>query len=182
LLLAVADSISETAWRKKPAYQGGFLLDGGVHFIAAIRQLLGSAALPTSVVAHTSLLQQHLPPVDTVDSVWTTKSGATGTFSVSFGTTFAPGGEYAIACERGTVTVTRGKVTVEENKETKVSEFPDERSGVKPEIIAWAESIVAGQANEAQSPEQALADLEILEKLLKSGESKGKVEILQHQI
>ena len=30
----------ETEWRKKPDYQGGFVLDGGVHFVAATRLLL----------------------------------------------------------------------------------------------------------------------------------------------
>lgn len=30
-----------TEWRNIPDYQGGFLLDGGVHFAAAIRCILG---------------------------------------------------------------------------------------------------------------------------------------------
>ena len=59
-------------------------------------------------------------------------------------------------------------------------EFKDE--GVKNEVKAWAESIANGKPNPLQSPEQALADLEILEKMLKSGEGHGKTESLQFQV
>jgi predicted dehydrogenase len=175
----------ETPWRKKPEYQGGFLLDGGVHFVAGTRLLLGEEAKPSALSAYTTLLQEHLPPVDTVDSIWQTKSGVSGTFSVSFGTTLS-GSEYTVACEKGSVTIVRSKVTVREGEEKdgKVTEkdFPEEGSGVKAEVKAWAESIVAGKSNPGQSPEQALADLELLEKMLKSGEAKGKAESLEYQV
>lgn len=171
----------ETEWRKKPAYQGGFLLDGGVHFTAATRMLLGDSAKPTSLTAYTHLLQQHLPPVDTVDSIWQTKSGVSGTFSVSFGTSLS-GSAYTVACEKGTVTVNRGKVTVTlvEGDKTTETDFSDEGSGVKQEVLAWAQSLVDGKPLETQSPEEALIDLELLEKMLRSGEQDGKAQTLQY--
>ena len=146
---------------------------------------MGEDAKPTSLTAYTTLLQEHLPPVDTVNSVWLTKSGISGTFSVSFGTTFS-GSEYAIACEKGSVTVGFAKVTVrlgeeKENNES-VTEFKDEGSGVKQEVAAWAKGIVDGAPNTKQSPMQALGDLEILEKMLRSGEGQGKTESLNYQI
>jgi predicted dehydrogenase len=95
-----------------PRYQGGFLLDGGVHFIAGTRLLLGPGNEPIKVSAFTSQVQKHLPPVDTVDAIWKLKSGASGTFSVSFGTTFE-GDEYAVSCEKGTVSISKGIVTVQ---------------------------------------------------------------------
>jgi predicted dehydrogenase len=176
---------AETEWRKKPEYQGGFLLDGGVHFVAGTRILLGESAKPTALSAYTTLLQEHLPPVDTVNSIWQTKSGISGTFSVSYGTTLS-GSEYTVACEKGSVSIVRSKVTVREGEEkaSKFTEkdFPEEGSGVKAEVKAWAESIADGKANLGQAPEQALADLEILEKMLKSGEAQGKTESLQYQL
>jgi len=177
----------ETPWRKKPEYQGGFLLDGGVHFVAGTRALLGDD-YATALTAYSTLLQEHLPPVDTVNSVWQTKSGISGTFSVSFGTTLS-GGEYTIACEKGSVTIIQDRVIVRqgeesEGKSTEVN-FADNLhnagSGVKPEVQAWAESIEAGRPNPKQAPEQALADLEILEKMLKSGEANGQPQTLKYQ-
>lgn len=177
----------ETPWRKKPEYQGGFLLDGGVHFVAGTRELLGGD-YPTALVAYSTLLQEHLPPVDTVNSVWQTKSGISGTFSVSFGTTLS-GGEYTIACEKGSVTIIRDKVTVRQGEESEGKyteiDFADNLqnagSGVKPEVAAWAQSIVDGKPNPKQSPEQALGDLEILEQMLKSGEANGQPQALKYQ-
>lgn len=170
----------ETAWRKTPDYQGGFLLDGGVHFVAGTRLLLGEKDKLTVASAQTAQLQPHLPPVDTMNAVLRTASGVSGTLSVSFGTTFDGPGEYKVACEKGTVLVSRGKVVVrrrgEAGGETKeeVREFPEEGSGVKQEVAAWAESLVSGKRDEMQAPEEALKDLEVVEACLKSGEEGGR--------
>jgi predicted dehydrogenase len=124
------------------------------------------------VSANTTLLRDYLAPVDTVDAIFKTKSGITGTFSVSFGSTFV-GSEYAIACEQGTVTVTKGaeggpairtKVIVTCNGEQDVKDFDDESMGVKQEVKAWADALEKGKPNDAQSPEEALKDLEIVSK------------------
>lgn len=164
----------ETAWRKKPEYQGGFLLDGGVHFLAGTRLVLGAAGVkPVKTSAFTAQLREHLPPVDSLDATVRLSNGSAGTISLSFGTTFS-GSEYAFACEKGTVTVTDKKVVVKrEGGDEDVKEFPNQGNGVKQEIAAWGESLQAGKANERQSPEEALADLEWLEAMLQSGEKGG---------
>ena len=172
----------ETEWRKKPEYQGGFLLDGGVHFIAGIRALLaGGGEKVGSVSAYTNLLKDYLAPVDTVDATWRLSgAGQTGTFSVSFGTTFT-GAEWTVACEEGTVSVDRDVVTVtpkggQASSEKVKDEFGDVGvgSGVKSEVFAWARALGKGQWDERQSAEEALADLELLEAMVKSGESLGQ--------
>lgn len=106
-------------------------------------------------------MQKHLPPVDTLDAALKTKSGATGSFSVSFGTTMS-GSEWTVGCEGGSVSISRSTVTtVIDGKEEK-KEIQDERSGVPPEVRDWGEALVAGKSNNRQSPEQALGDLEIV--------------------
>ncbi|KAK0323441.1 hypothetical protein LTR82_005801 [Friedmanniomyces endolithicus] len=155
----------QTEWRKKPEHQGGFLLDGGVHFIAGMRMLLGSEV---------QVAKSHLPPVDTVDATFLLANGATGNFSVSFGTTFT-GADWAVACEKGSVSVDGTKVTVKPlGGEEKVVDKPDELGGVKQEVFAWAKSLVSGKQEAKQRPEEALADLEILEAMLRSGEKGGQ--------
>lgn len=153
----------ETEWRKNPTHQGGFLLDGGVHVTAGLRLLLGPENTITRLSAFSAQLQKHLPPVDTIDAAMKTKSGATGTFSVSFGTSFT-GYEFNIACEGGTVSLSvfgSTVTTVVEGKEEK-SVVDDERTGVPPEVRKWGEALAAGQRNEKQRPEEALADLELV--------------------
>ncbi|KAI9744017.1 MAG: hypothetical protein M1818_002751 [Claussenomyces sp. TS43310] len=197
----ISNKFAETTWRKKPEYQGGFLLDGGVHYIAGTRRILGSDP-PASISAYTTLLQNHLPPVDTVNAIWQTESGASGTFSVSFGTTFSGRelhrqmsrlllcswltlvliGEYSFAFEKGTVNVVDNEVTTVVDGKSIVKDFSSAGSGVKQEVAAFAESITKGKVNPSQSPAEALADLEILERMLKSGEGHGKTESLKHQM
>jgi predicted dehydrogenase len=174
-----------TPWRATPAYQGGFLLDGGVHFIAGMRCLLGSDAKATSLSAFTVQHQSYLPPVDTADATIRLKSGGQGTLSISFGT-MASGDEWVVACEGGEVVVRpfEGLVRVRakgEEGEGKSEEAKDEFGGVKQEVFAWAKSIKEGKADAWQSPEEALGDLEVLEALIKSGERDGIPVNLYHQ-
>jgi len=161
----------ETEWRKTPSHQGGFLLDGGVHFTAGLRLLLGADHIKR-LSAFTAQLQPHLPPVDTVDASLKTVSGATGTISISFGTTMG-GSEWTVGCEGGSVSLSGTTITTTIDGEEKKKEVEDERSGVPPEVRIWGEGLAAGKPNAKQSPEEALADLELLELMLKSGEAEG---------
>ncbi|KAI9882257.1 MAG: hypothetical protein M1823_005995 [Watsoniomyces obsoletus] len=178
----------ETAWRKTPSYQGGFLLDGGVHYAAALRFLLGESNRIVKVSAQTSQLQEHLPPIDTLDAVLRCESGVSGTFSVSFGTTF-PGSisEYAIACEQGTVTISKsGKVVVRDAEgkedESRSKDFTDQGAGVKEEVQVWAKNLAEKTLQDPrQTPEEALKDLALLEAMFVSGTKSGDVVELSNQ-
>ena len=141
-----------------------------------MRFLLGPENPLVSVSAHTTQLQKHLPPVDTIEASAKTKNGAVGSFSISFGATYK-GFEYTVACEDGFVSVDRPKVTIDDKTDT----IEDEKTGVPPEVRQWGRALAAGSANSRQSPEEALADLELLEAMLKSGDEGGQPVVLQHQ-
>jgi predicted dehydrogenase len=168
-----------------PEHQGGFLLDGGMHYIAATRLILGDIK-PTTLSAFTTLLKPHLPPADTLDSIWKTNGGISGSFAMSFGTTFS-GNEYKVACEKGTVTVTGNTVTVYKGEEGDSNiilqhDFPDASVGVIGEVEAWAKGLEEEKQDPMQSPEQGLADLEILEMMMASSEKGGTPMTLQYRI
>lgn len=172
-----------TPWRTTPQYQGGFLLDAGVHFTAATRKLLGGDNAVESLVAQTALVQEHLPPVDSINAVLKTKSGVVGSFITSVGTTLGAF-EYAVACEQGVVKVEPTKVTTVRGygKDAASEEKAFEQTtGVSEEVQAWAESLLSGVPNPSQTPEQALGDLELLEKMLTSGDQDGARQKLQYQ-
>lgn len=146
--------------------QGGFLLDGGVHFIAAMRQLLGQEAKMSQVAAFTAQLQPHLPPIDTINATVKLANGRSGTFSVSFGTTFS-GAEYVVACQNGTVDVGFDKTVVKKGDKESSKDFPEDKNGVRQELKAWGESISQGKAHPLQTPQEALADLEVVSHCLR---------------
>ncbi|KAF3387258.1 Uncharacterized protein F1880_000975 [Penicillium rolfsii] len=163
-----------TDWRKVPTHQGGFLLDGGVHHTAGLRYLLGPDTFITRLSAFTTQLQKHLPPADTVDAILKTNTGVQGTFQLSHGTSLV-GPEWTIGCENGSVTVDFSKIIVRtlDGKED-VQDVQDERTGVPPEVRQWGKALAEGRLNPEQSPSQALGDLELLELMLRSGESDGQ--------
>ncbi|KAL6232765.1 hypothetical protein BDW75DRAFT_216886 [Aspergillus navahoensis] len=159
-----------TPWRKTPEYQGGFLLDGGIHTLAGIRLILGRGknSLKT-LTAQTSQLQEHLPPIDTVDALLTTVSGAPGVINLSFGSEFK---DFLLefTCEKGVVSLVDDRLTVN----GVATDIPFEGVGVKEEVRAFGESIINGKLSEKLRPEEALADLEILEMMVNSGEDGGR--------
>ena len=138
--------------------------------------MLGRDNPLVSLSAYSAQLQEHLPPVDTLEATAKTKNGTIGTISISFGTT-AKGSEWTVACEKGFVSLSRNKVTIDD----KTEEIEDEKTGVPPEVRKWGEALAAGRVNERQSPEQALADLELIEAMLRSGEQDGEPIKLEHQ-
>ncbi|KAJ5239274.1 hypothetical protein N7468_003893 [Penicillium chermesinum] len=143
-----------TAWRKAPEYQGGFLLDGGVHQLAGLRLILGSADKVTTVSAQSQQQQPYLPPVDTVDAVVKTSSGATGIISMSWGSSFNDN-IFEFSCEKGVVKLHFDGVEVNNHDHI----VPFDGKGVVPE--------------------EALADLEMLEQMLQSAERDGEKMPLQ---
>ncbi|TQW00111.1 oxidoreductase family protein [Cordyceps javanica] len=179
-----------TAWRKTPAHQGGFLLDGGVHFAAGLRMLLlgtTSAATdaaaaaaargdarPARVSARTALFREHLAPVDSVAALVTTRGGATGTYQHTVGSTISAY-EFDVAFERGSVRICDQTVTVAAGGGEPVSRTFERAHGVSEEVAAWAAGIRDGSGPDpAQDAREALADLEFIERMLQSGEQEGK--------
>ncbi|UNI15504.1 Glucose-fructose oxidoreductase [Purpureocillium takamizusanense] len=190
----------QTTWRQRPGYQGGFLLDGGVHHAAAARLFLrggsGSGSggggegkegngdnsnRAASVRAVTALVQPGLPPIDTVTAVLRTEGGATGTFQHSAGT-LMEAFEWDVACERGWVRSSGETVVVKPSGGERTERVFERTSGVAEEVAAWAEGIARGEPNPLQSPEEALADLEFLEKMFVSGERDGELERYELQL
>ena len=119
--------------------------------------------------------------MDTIDATLKLKSGATGTLSQSFGTTFPNNTEWAFACEKGSVTVGRGqdlsqlaqssagkkggnvvRVFGLDGQIVSETTVQDDISGVTPEVKDWAAALAEGRTNKIQSPEEAVADLELV--------------------
>lgn len=105
---------------------------------------------------------------------------------MSFGSTYSAK-DISISSEKGSVSIANDKIVVrkfENGKQEVVKEIDVQWKdwGVTNEVQAWARSIEEGKPDEKQSPEQALADLELLEKMLVSGDNGGAVQSLSLQI
>lgn len=173
--------------RKTPQYQGGFLLDGGVHFVAALRMLLAAAGDELFKVAgFSSLLEERLLPLDTINAVALTRKGVAGTIAISFGTEFKSGTEVEVITTNGSVCWSPTKVNTlkrkdggPEDEKEEVSKWFPHSTGVKEEVAAFARSMETGQLDELLSLEEALKDLEVVQGLLDSGAEGGKMVTLK---
>jgi predicted dehydrogenase len=164
----------ETPWRKVPEYQGGFLLDGGVHHAAMIRYVSGQEVVETHGLARQ--VAAHLPPLDTVNAGILLSGGGTGTISMSFAST-TRATEFTIVGTKGSFFLTDGPdgfvlklsllsgTTREETIRSK---------GVELEINAFLEAVRTGKAQSRSGPEEALNDVAIIESLCSGG---GKVNL-----
>ena len=163
--------------RQKPDYQGGFLLDGGIHFVAALRYLLAAGGQTISTIrAFTSLLKEDLAPYDTLNAHLTTVNKRNGTFNLSYASKFRRECQIRIVLTTGAVSVTPSDVTVSSSHHKAIQEKRFKfapSSGVRKEVAAFAEGIATKEPNPRGSPEQAYDDLKILQGMLESGEEDG---------
>ncbi|OZJ02365.1 hypothetical protein BZG36_04480, partial [Bifiguratus adelaidae] len=154
----------ETEWRKIPEYQGGFILDGGVHFIALIRHVSGQEIIETNSFAMQTY--DHLPPVDTVNAALRFSGGALGSLSLSFASVKG-NFEFIFVGTSGSLTISGadgGNRLVVEDAEGKVkSDEIIAGKGVFEEVRAFIEAVKTGKADEKAGPRQALADLAVIE-------------------
>ncbi|TYJ30217.1 hypothetical protein E1A91_A06G118300v1 [Gossypium mustelinum] len=94
-----------SSWRRN--FEGGFILDMGVHFIAGLRMMVGCEV--TSVSAITSHIDRSLPPPDIISSNFKLENGCSGVF-VMVVSSSSPKIIWRVVGSKGTVQVERGKV------------------------------------------------------------------------
>jgi len=163
-----------TPWRHSGTFPGGFLMDGGVHHIAAFRQILGEII---AVSAQTRLMLPDLPPADTLSAVIEFESGLIGQYMVTYAAS-APFPRYlTIVGEAETLRVTAGYLEVSENGA--MQQIPVESGrDVYNELAAFAASVRDGQPNN-NPPLEALRDVAVIEAMLQSGVTNQRVEVVK---
>ncbi|KAF5564218.1 Oxidoreductase [Fusarium phyllophilum] len=168
----------KTKWREAPEFQGGFLLDSGIHFIASLRLLLSAVGQEVKeVMALSSLLEEHLHPVDTIHAVVSTTDSRHGTVCISFGVEHKSTLEIEIISTRGVVVwtpVSVKSVSGESMNETKQFIY---NNGVKAEFEAFGQAILQKCPDPRQSPVEALNDLALLQSLLDSAACNGLMKL-----
>jgi predicted dehydrogenase len=165
-----------TPWRRSGGFPGGFLLDGGVHHVAALRLILGEVQ---QVQAFVRQVKPDLPPADTLSAALHFRSGALASYTVTYAAPFysAPpleimGSEGRLRVDRGHLLVTR---TIAGREETS-DEQPAGRDGIEAELAAFVAAVLDG-APHANTPVQALADVAVVEAMLRSAATGAAVAV-----
>ncbi|KAJ7698931.1 hypothetical protein B0H17DRAFT_1049739 [Mycena rosella] len=176
----------KTPWRTIPDYQGGFLLDGGVHTVGALRTMLPEPL--THLSSFASLNHEYLKPHDTIHAV--AKAGAHfhGIVELSFGfpTKSTPSSDaFVITGTEGWMTVNFAKlegtgsvlrivikhaVKVEGKPTEEVEEVVDvPQKGVEAEFASFFDAVVGKETLALGDPLEALKDVAFIQAGLNSG-------------
>ncbi len=168
--LAPNNKYYQTAWRRSGTFPGGFLMDGGVHHVAVLRQILGEVV---SVSALAKQMRADLPPADTLSAALEFERGTLGTYNVTY-TAGAPwSSALHLVGERGTLRVDRNLLEVISSGQLQPVSYTENKS-VTDELAAFADAIQNGTPHR-NSPTEALNDVAVIEALLQSAETGTRV-------
>ncbi|MCO5548874.1 hypothetical protein L7F22_002336 [Adiantum nelumboides] len=172
-----------TAWRQE--FYGGFTLDMGVHFVAALRMVVGSDV--HSLAALSQHIVKTLPPPDNISVLLKLENGCIGVFVMSMSATSRKM-IWRVVGSKGTMQVERGVqdgqhgylVTVYPSVPSPRSSFYP-FSGVHEELTAFAEDVAnvsfkgmaASRADKRSSPLEGARDVAVIEAILKSSSENG---------
>ncbi|XP_028780049.1 uncharacterized protein YMR315W isoform X2 [Neltuma alba] len=171
-----------SSWRRN--FNGGFILDMGVHYVAGLRMLVGCEVL--SVAAMTSHVDTSLPPPDNISCVFHLENGCSGVF-VMVVSSSSPKILWRVVGINGTVQIERGfqgrhgyLITFYgADGQSKSSFFPF--SGVTEEFKAFindvSQSTLKKESQFEAEPRLSFAegarDVAVLEAMLESGARQG---------
>ncbi|KAJ7656343.1 oxidoreductase family protein [Mycena polygramma] len=176
----------KTPWRTVPDYQGGFLLDGGVHTAGALRTMLPQPL--THLSGFASLNHEYLKPHDTIHAVAKADSHFHGIVELSFGapTKSVPSSDaYVITGSEGWISVNFAKVEgkgqvlrILIKRVVKVEGKPSEEAeelvdvpmkGVEAEFASFFDAIAGKETLDIGDPRGALNDVAFIQAGLNSG-------------
>lgn len=159
-----------TLWRRDNSFPGGFILDGGVHDIAAMRTVMGEVA---SVSAYVTQVRDDLPPCDTLSATLRFDSGAFGIYTKTF-VGAGPWDSYAhVIGDRGALRVNNRQLEVTSGGQTTSRSFAIDN--VQAELADFARCVEQGQVRHS-TPLEALQDVAILEAMFDSARAGHAVE------
>lgn len=160
-----------TAWRKNPKHIGGFLSDGGVHHIAAIRIFMGEVE---SVYAKTKKIYDYLGSEDTLLMTLNFEKGYIGNYTVSY----AVGDgriKIDIYGDAGSIKIRKSYFTVTNNKGKFTYKIPRESSFVNEFLDFYR--VFNGAPNIKGNSFEAIKDLAVIEAGLYSSNKGEEVQI-----
>jgi len=150
---------AQTAWRTSHKYPGGFLLDGGVHYVNALRLLGGEIA---SVKAYVSSANPLLGKVDTATVSLRFASGALGSLVMGYASQPITGPTYIAAGFKGTLKITDRSISLWEKRKRKAAWKVRDDGGFTAEFRDFFRLVRLGKAADMSTDDARRDALTIL--------------------
>lgn len=162
-----------TEWRKDPKHIGGFISDGGVHHIAAIRQIMGDIR---SVTAIKKTVRTYLGSTDTLTANFAFENDAIGNYTVSFGLDTKQNPKKVIGTEGEIVLESNEKLILNSEKGEDTVNLPKENS-YKKEFDDFYDVYMGKKENKLGNVLEAAKDLAVIESALLSARSSREIDV-----
>lgn len=162
-----------SAWRSDSGFRGGWILDGGVHHIAALRMILGEIV---DVHAYAARMSSDFNPGDTLVANLRFASGLLGQYSVTYAPGLTRSALLSVRGEGGSIQL-GADIQIIQGKDLRT--LPSAKTfTVDAEIVGFAEAIQAGKPHRGAARE-ALQDLAVVEAMLDSAETGKRIRVEQ---
>jgi predicted dehydrogenase len=162
---------AQTVWRKNNKYAGGFIFDGGIHNIAALRLLL------REIKAVTALKQTVNPLIgsdDTMSALFETANGKSGLVNLFFSVKGHSESNLLIYGSKGTIQVVNNIILVKKENQAEKKFVVDTDYGFKVEFENFYNAITTGEKI-IGTFEEGFKDMKIMFAAFESSDKKKKI-------
>jgi predicted dehydrogenase len=135
--MTTSNKYARTAWRRRPRYPGGFIFDGGIHNIAALRVMFGEIH---PYAASSRRVNPALGPADTFTMHFETAGGVMGVFTLCFSAIGMDENKLVVLGTRGTMVIENDVIAVISRKR-RAERFADD-GGFKEEFMDFHRAIM----------------------------------------
>jgi predicted dehydrogenase len=160
-----------TKWRQKHKYPGGFMLDAGVHNIAALRMILGDFKFGNAMTASRN---KKIGKVDTMAFQFQLKNGIIGHYNLYFSVNGHWEDKLLIFGDKGSIEVNENNISVKQQGRKHKTEQVTDGHGYDVEFNDFYNAVVNGNKVDYTFKE-AYRDMEIVIGALNSAKNKRRV-------
>lgn len=149
---------AQTQWRINHQYPGGFVTDGGVHNIAALRGLFGEIIESNSF---TKGINSEIGRTDTFSMQYKTEQDVDGVLNIFFSAVGYELNQFFIFGDKGSILIEGNDIIIKTSKEEKIRESIDDDGGYTNQLLDFYETIRENKSTNS-SFEESFKDLEII--------------------
>jgi len=170
--MEVDNKYNKTEWRAHNEYPGGYVLDGGVHFVHALQMINGPVE---SVFAHTASIDDRLGTMDMAMSLIKHQSGCVSSLNMGW-RSVSEDGALRIFGDKGSLVVNQEKIRELKPDGTEVLHSFEDESSFYHQWTAFLDALVGKK--EAMIPEKMPAlDVKVILAMVESGKTGQRVTI-----
>ncbi len=172
--MAMSNKYAQTRWRTEHVFPGGYVLDGGVHFVHVLQMLAGRVS---AVKAETRAIDPRLGKVDSAFALLTHESGVLSSLNMSWQTRVAQPTPLLVFGERAGLSVSEDKILLTDNESEAVREIAFEREDDYYLQFVEFHGAVTGNRPPSVSTEACGHDVEVILAVLEAARRGGIVSL-----